>query len=102
GAIPYSTTSAGCTVNATTGAVTFTSLASCVIKATAAAHGTYAAGSATLTITVTGQTATVIFTGTGVSGSGSAYSVSAPASGYTATAGDNSGGAITYSTTPGG
>ena len=68
GAITYAVTSAngtGCSVNASNGAVsTFTSVGTgpCVITATVAANGNYAAGSSTLSITVNGSTPTVTFT----------------------------------------
>jgi hypothetical protein len=54
GTITYSTSSAGCSVGPSSGAVTFTSPGSCVIHAAAAANGNYAASTtdATLTITV--------------------------------------------------
>jgi hypothetical protein len=72
GTISYALSSAGstgCTVNSSTGAITYTNGGSCAITATAAANGNYVAGSTTVTFTIadpaTLPTVTARGTGTG-------------------------------------
>jgi hypothetical protein len=72
GAITYSLSSSGitgCSVNSSTGAITYTNGGSCAITATAAANGNYVAGSTTVTFTIadpaTLPTVTARATGTG-------------------------------------
>jgi hypothetical protein len=81
GAITYSTTSSGCSVNASTGVVTFTTTSNCVITALSAANGSYSSGTATLTITVTtgGSSAASSSGGSGGSSGGSAGTTVTPA-----------------------
>lgn len=55
GTISYSVRSAGqtnCSVNSSTGVLTFTSAGTCVVRATAAANNTYASSSADVTFTI--------------------------------------------------
>ena len=72
GSISYALSSSGitgCSVNSSTGAITYTNGGSCAITATAAANGNYVAGSTTVTFTIadpaTLPTVTARATGTG-------------------------------------
>ena len=98
GAITYAVTSAngtGCSVNSSTGAVTginSVGTGPCVVTASVAASGNYAAGSSTLSITVNKATPTVTFTnGTGGSPPSQTASVTYPASTFSAVATATSG-----------
>ncbi len=99
GAITYSIGSGsnGCTVDPSSGAVTFTPAGTCVVDAAAAANGNYGASTSDATLTIADlQSQTVSFTnGTGVLGA--IDTVTLPDTTYVANASGSGGGAVTYS-----
>ena len=67
GAITYAVTNAGttgCTVNSSTGVISYTAVGSCVVTATAAATSTYASISIAVTFTISLASQTLTFTPT--------------------------------------
>ena len=100
GTVTYSlgSGSSGCSVNATSGAVSFSTPGTCVIDAAAAANGIYSASTAdaALTITVKAAPQTVSFTN-GSGGAAATDTVTLPDTTYVASATGSGGGTVTYS-----
>jgi hypothetical protein len=99
GAITYSIGSGsnGCSVDPSSGAVTFAAVSTCVVDAAAATNGNYAASTsdATLTIAVLQPQTVSFINGTG--GSAAIDTVTLPDTTYVADAAGSGGGAVTYS-----
>ena len=95
GGIQYSITNAGttgCSVNQSTGVLTFTSVGTCVVRATAAASGSYGTGYADVSFVITDQTATTTTT---------APTTVAPTSTLPPGAGSQAGGGVSSTTVAG-
>lgn len=80
GNITYAVQSAGttsCTVDPTTGVLSFTAVGTCIVRATAAGSSAYFEGYKDVTFTINAQTGTVTYTGTNVVPAGSKINLTA-------------------------
>ena len=99
GAITYAVTNAGttgCTVNSSTGVISYTAVGSCVVTATAAATSTYAAVSIAVTFTISLASQTITWSPT------TTFTVTPASPTFTASsvATTSGNGAITYAVSP--